>query len=60
MYMYERSVYNMPRTNQKLLANVRGTELILKEQLTIQSHTVHERFVAKYSSGCTTTVQTKE
>lgn len=50
----------MTRTNQKLLANVQGTEPILKEQLTTQRHTVHARFVAKYSSGCTTTVQSKD
>lgn len=50
----------MPRTYQKLLGNVQGTQLLLKEQLTVQSHSAHERFVSKYSSGCTTTVQTKE
>lgn len=49
--MCEHCVQTTHRTNQKLLTNVQGTELILKEQLTIQNHSVQVRFVAKYSSG---------
>lgn len=56
--MCEHCVQTTQRTNQKLLTNVQGTELILKEQFTIQNHSVQVRFVAKYSSGWSTTVQT--
>lgn len=49
--MCEHCVQTTQRTNQKLLTNVQGTELILKERFTIQNHSVQVRFVAKYSSG---------
>ena len=36
-------------------------ELVTKlNEDTIQNHTAHATFVSKYSSGCSTTVQTKE